>query len=75
MMAAASLSPLASMFHKRTMAMQRARPIMMSPVRYSGRSGSITQASVNISTGPKTQLKKSEAPKSLPLALKVPRVS
>ncbi|MNU03051.1 hypothetical protein D3C72_2469510 [compost metagenome] len=55
--------------------MQRARPIMMSPVRYWGRSGSIVQASVNIRMGPSTQLKTSEAPNSLPLALKLPTVS
>ncbi|MNT89264.1 hypothetical protein D3C72_2299670 [compost metagenome] len=75
MMAAASLSPFASMFQSRTMAMQRASPIMMRPVRYSGRSGNSNQAKVNITTGPRIQLKNNEAPKSFPFALKVPRVS
>ena len=35
-----------------TMAMQRARPTMIRPVRYSGRSGSSSQASANIRAGP-----------------------
>jgi hypothetical protein len=37
--AAASRSPQARSFQMMTMAMQRARPTMMRPVRYSGRSG------------------------------------
>jgi len=37
--------------------MQRANPTMISPVRYSGRSGSSSHASVNISAGPITQLR------------------
>ena len=45
-----------------TIAMQRARPTMIRPVRYSGRSGSISHASVNISAGPTTQLSTSDAP-------------
>ena len=48
-----------------TMAMQRARPTMISPVRYSGRSGSISQASANISAGPNTQLSRSELTSNL----------
>ena len=46
----------------RTMAMQRARPTMISPVRYSGRSGRNTQARVNISSGPTIQLSTNEVP-------------
>ena len=34
--AAYSVSPLASSFHTMTMAMQRARPIMIRPTMYSG---------------------------------------
>ena len=41
----------------RTMAMQRASPTMISPVRSSGRSARNTQARVNISAGPMTQLR------------------
>jgi len=55
--AAASRSPQARSFQISTIAMQRARPTMISPVRYSGRSGSSSQASVNISAGPSTQLR------------------
>ena len=55
--AAASLSPPARSFQISTMAMQRARPTMISPVRYSGRSGSSSQASANINAGPSTQLR------------------
>jgi len=40
----------------RTMAMQRARPTMISPVRYAGRSGSISHARMNMTSGPITQL-------------------
>jgi hypothetical protein len=38
-----------------TIAMQRASPTMIRPVRYSGRSGSISHARANISAGPSTQ--------------------
>ena len=41
-----------------TIAMQRASPTMISPVRYSGRSGSISHASVNISAGPINQFER-----------------
>ena len=43
-----------------TIAMQRARPTMISPVRYSGRSGSSSHAKTNISAGPTTQFKASD---------------
>ena len=45
-----------------TMAMQRASPTMIRPVRYSGRSGSRSQARVNISAGPTSQLSTRLAP-------------
>ena len=48
-----------------TMAMQRASPTMMSPVRYSGRSGRNAQARTNISTGPTSQLSTSDEMSSL----------
>jgi hypothetical protein len=54
--AAASRSPHARSFQMMTIAMQRARPTMIRPVRYSGRSGSMSHASANISAGPSTQL-------------------
>ena len=43
-----------------TIAIQRARPTMISPVRYSGRSGSNSHARANISSGPRTQFNTSE---------------
>ena len=43
-----------------TIAMHRASPTMMSPVRYSGRSGRKIHARANISAGPRTQLSRSE---------------
>jgi hypothetical protein len=58
--AAASRSPQARSFQISTMAMQRARPTMISPVRYSGRSGRNTQASTNMSAGATTQLRTNE---------------
>jgi hypothetical protein len=48
-----------------TIAMQRARPTMMRPVRYSGRSGSSSQASANISAGPRSQFNARELMSSL----------
>ena len=48
-----------------TMAMQRANPMMIKPVRYSGRSGSNSQARANINAGPMTQLSTSEVTMSL----------
>ena len=53
--AAASRSPQARSFQIMTMAMQRANPTMISPVRYSGRSGSSSHARANISAGPISQ--------------------
>ena len=58
-----------------TMAMQRARPTMISPVRYSGRSGSISQARANISAGPNTQFKNRELSSSLRSPVTVSRRS
>jgi hypothetical protein len=49
------LSPLASWFQTITMAMQRARPIRIRPVMYSGLSDRKMTASANISTGPMIQ--------------------
>ncbi|CAM5273021.1 hypothetical protein SDIAM26S_00952 [Streptomyces diastaticus subsp. diastaticus] len=43
-----------------TMAMQRARPTMISPVRYSGRSGRKIHARANMTAGPRIQLMTSE---------------
>jgi len=43
-----------------TMAMQRASPTTMRPVRYAERSGRRVQASANIRAGPMTQFRKSE---------------
>ena len=53
--AAYSRSPRARSFHTITIAMQRASPIRISPVIYSGLSRSSRTASANISTGPTTQ--------------------
>ena len=66
--AAASRSPQARSFQMMTMAMQRARPTMIRPVRYSGRSGSSSQASANISAGPSTQFSTSELTQQLAVA-------
>ncbi len=43
-----------------TMAMQRAKPTMINPVRYSGRSASSSQANTNITAGPISQFSTSE---------------
>lgn len=48
-----------------TMAMQRARPTMIRPVRYSGRSGRKIHASANMTAGPTIQLMTSEEMSSL----------
>ncbi len=48
------------MFQISTMAMQRASPTMISPVRYSGRSGRKTQARTNMMAGPMTQFSTAE---------------
>ncbi|CKP80185.1 Uncharacterised protein [Mycobacterium tuberculosis] len=58
-----------------TMAMQRARPTMISPVRYSGRSASSSQASANINAGPSTQFSSSELSSSLRSPVTVSRRS
>ena len=58
-----------------TMAMQRARPTMIRPVRYSGRSGSSSHASANIKAGPSTQLSSSELTSSLRSPVTVSRRS
>lgn len=63
--AAASRSPQARSFQMMTMAMQRASPTMIRPVRYSGRSGRKVQASANITAGPTIQLTTSEDAMSL----------
>ncbi|MNN69718.1 hypothetical protein D3C81_1855290 [compost metagenome] len=49
------LSPPAIWFHTSTMAMQRAKPMRIRPVMYSGLSERKTTASPNIRTGPITQ--------------------
>ncbi len=66
--AAASRSPQARSFQMMTIAMQRARPTMIRPVRYSGRSGSSSQARANISAGPSTQFRTSERDQQLAVA-------
>jgi hypothetical protein len=48
------------MFQINTMAMQRASPTMINPVRYSGYSDRNNQASANISAGPITQFSTSD---------------
>ena len=65
--AAYSVSPSARSFHTMTIAMQRARPIRMSPIMYSGLSGRKTIASTNIRTGPMTQFWTSDRPSTLRL--------
>ena len=59
---ASSRSPQAKSFQTSTMAMHRARPTMIKPVRYAGRSGNISHARVNISAGPMTQFNSNEVP-------------
>src|SRR3989304_2622123 len=60
--AAYSVCPPAIAFHTRTIAMHRARPTMMSPTRYSGRSGRKIHASANIRNGPRSQFWTKETP-------------
>ena len=62
--AVASRSPHARSFQITTIAMQRARPTMISPVRYSGRSGRKIHASANITAGPTSQFSTSEETRS-----------
>ena len=52
--------PFASAFHTMTIAMQRASPTMMTPVRYVGRSGSAAHASPSMRNGATSQLSTSE---------------
>lgn len=54
-----------------TMAMQRASPTMISPVRYSGRSDSRSQASANMTAGPTNQFNASDVAISLRSAVTV----
>ncbi len=61
-----SVSPRASSFHTITIAMQRARPIMISPTMYSGLSRRKMTASANIRIGPTTQFWTSESARTLP---------
>ena len=58
--AASSRLPQARSFQMRTMAMQRASPTMIKPVRSSGRSARNTQARVNMSSGPISQFSTSD---------------
>jgi hypothetical protein len=58
--AVASRSPQARSFQITTIAMHRASPTMMSPVRYSGRSGRNNQARANITAGPASQFSTSD---------------
>jgi len=48
----------------RTMAMQRARPTMISPVRTRAGRGSISHARMNMTSGPITQLITNDEPAS-----------
>ncbi|SIK52100.1 Uncharacterised protein [Mycobacteroides abscessus subsp. abscessus] len=73
--AAASRSPQARSFQMMTMAIHRASPTMINPVRYSGRSGSISQANANIKAGPNTQFNSSEDSSSLRSPVTVSRRS
>ena len=57
---AISRSPQARSVQISTIAMQRASPTRITPVRYAGWSGSSSQASANITAGPITQLSSSE---------------
>ncbi|OPZ51408.1 MAG: hypothetical protein BWY91_02689 [bacterium ADurb.BinA028] len=59
--AAISRSPHARSFHNSTMAMHRANPTRITPVRYAGWSPSSHQARANITRGPTTQLSSSDA--------------
>jgi hypothetical protein len=63
--AVASRSPQARSFQITTIAMHRARPTMIRPVRYSGRSGRKAQASANMIAGPASQFSTSEEISSL----------
>ena len=58
--AVASRSPQDKSLHTSTMAMQRARPTMIRPVRRAGSSGRKIHASANMNAGPSTQLSSRE---------------
>ncbi|SKV33399.1 Uncharacterised protein [Mycobacteroides abscessus subsp. abscessus] len=58
-----------------TMAMHLARPTMISPVRYSGRSGSNSHAKANIRAGPSTQFSMRDPASSLRSPATEPRRS
>ena len=62
--AAASRSPQARSFQMMTMAMQRASPTMIRPVRNAGRSGRKIQARANMRAGPMSQLRTIEETRS-----------
>ena len=73
--AAASRSPQARSFQMMTIAMHRASPTMMRPVRYSGRSGSNNHARANINAGPRIQFNSRELTSSLRSRVTVSRRS
>ncbi len=60
-----SVSPFARSFQTMTMAMQRARPIMMRPTMYSGYPLRKMTARTNIRIGPMTQFCTSDRPRTL----------
>ena len=62
-----SVSPFASSFQTMTMAMQRARPIMISPTMYSGLSLKNTMARTNMRIGPTIQFWTRDRPRTFPL--------
>ena len=62
--AAYSLSPSAKSFHTTTMAMQRAKPIRITPIIYSGYPFKKSNANENIKIGPIIQFKNKDAPKT-----------
>ena len=59
--AAYSVFPLAREFHTITIAIQRANPIRMRPVIYSGYPERNTMARINIKIGPRNQFKTRDA--------------
>ena len=60
-----SVSPLARSFQTMTIAMQRARPIMIRPIMNSGWPRRNSTASTNIRIGPMTQFCTSDRPSTL----------
>lgn len=63
--AAYSRLPSANSFHTITMAMQRAKPIRINPIIYSGWSRKKIMANANIKIGPTTQFKTKERVRTL----------